>query len=330
MREEICVYNKEHTLLGVLTTPDDIVRDDGLPAVIVLNCDLMHRVGPNRIYVKVARALATIGFTVLRLDLAGIGDSGPRAENMPMEQSVLADVRDAMDTLTRTCGTRRFIMIGHCAGGMLSLLAVEQEPRVAGAILINLLGGEDLVGLDRQRKEATYYANFYGRGALTNGSRWRRLLSGKADYRTIFRNVFKYVISNFFSILLFRIRSALRWPAVNRGETGAEASPQPSPRDRLRAILDTASERSTEMLFIHDAGSTGLTFFRSLASNELNRLFSAGIAREVVIPESDHLFTILASQHHLIEVIQTWAEERIMQPQLEQGSGVKFYSASDN
>src|SRR4051812_31655913 len=104
MTEDVLIYNDAQSLVGVLTTPDDNLRDDELPAVILLNGGLLHRVGPNRIYVKIARALATMGLTVLRLDLSNIGDSPPRAENMPIEQSMLADVQDAMDSLARTHG----------------------------------------------------------------------------------------------------------------------------------------------------------------------------------------------------------------------------------
>lgn len=72
MREETCVFGSANPLVGIITHPE---IDVGLPTVILLNAGLIHRIGPNRVYVRLARHLAGLGFQVLRFDLSGIGDS---------------------------------------------------------------------------------------------------------------------------------------------------------------------------------------------------------------------------------------------------------------
>lgn len=303
MKEDILLCGKDQSLVGILTTPDAPVDDPALPVVIMVNAGLIHRVGPNRIYVKIARALAVEGFRVLRLDLSGIGDSMPRLDNLPIQERVLADVRDAMDTLTRTYGAQRFILMGHCSGAMFSLLLASQEPRVTAAVLINPEGGSDeWEAFDRQRKEATYYANFYGRSAVMNRERLRRFLTGKADYRTIAHNIFRYVLWNRLSAVAFRVRTRLNkhLPVAAPSVTEEEA--------QARAVLCAAGERAP-LLFIHTEGSTGYEHVRTIAGDDIDRLRAAGRVRVTIIPETDHIYTLLASQQRLVEVIQEWITE---------------------
>jgi alpha-beta hydrolase superfamily lysophospholipase len=166
MTEDVLICSAERSLVGVLTTPAESDADGERPTVIILNAGLLHRVGPNRIYVKLARALAAIGFSVLRLDLSGIGESQARSGTEPIDESVHADVRNAMDTLARTRGASRFVLMGHCSGAAFSLLIAARDPRVAAAVIINPeMASEEWNTFDQQRKVANYYANFYGRGA---------------------------------------------------------------------------------------------------------------------------------------------------------------------
>src|SRR5205085_6183975 len=70
-RETLCRFGADSHLFGVLTEPGE-KRD--LPAVILLNAGSIHRVGPSRLYVRIARELAQDGFASLRLDHEGLGD----------------------------------------------------------------------------------------------------------------------------------------------------------------------------------------------------------------------------------------------------------------
>src|SRR5262249_27402146 len=65
------------SLFGIHTEPLDPPRGKRSPMVLFLNAGAVHRVGPNRMYVDLARSWAEHGLTSLRLDLSGLGDSPP-------------------------------------------------------------------------------------------------------------------------------------------------------------------------------------------------------------------------------------------------------------
>jgi len=78
--EKIFTCGPGGALVGVLTEPDVARAPPDAPAVLLWNVGLNHRVGPFRVFVELARRLAEAGFTVLRLDLSGLGDSEVRKD----------------------------------------------------------------------------------------------------------------------------------------------------------------------------------------------------------------------------------------------------------
>jgi pimeloyl-ACP methyl ester carboxylesterase len=102
---------------------------------ILFNAGILHRVGPHRLNVKLARRLAARGMASLRFDLSGLGDSArPGAENSFEKQAVL-DIQAAMDALSRASGASRFALLGFCSGARHSYEAAAADARVAGIVL---------------------------------------------------------------------------------------------------------------------------------------------------------------------------------------------------
>jgi dienelactone hydrolase len=101
------------------------------------NAGCVNRHGPHRTYVKMARRWAGVGFDVLRMDLAGIGDS-PVApgvqENLTYPPSGMEDIRRAMHELG---SGGRFIIAGLCSGGDYAFQLGANDPGVVGAWLLN-------------------------------------------------------------------------------------------------------------------------------------------------------------------------------------------------
>src|SRR5688572_19677995 len=60
-------------LFGTLHLPPRSVP--GLPAVVLLSPGVKMRVGPGRLYVALTDRLTALGYTVLRFDFYGLGDS---------------------------------------------------------------------------------------------------------------------------------------------------------------------------------------------------------------------------------------------------------------
>ncbi len=124
-------------LVGVLTAPSPEAEARS-EAVVLVNPGLIHRVGPNRLYVRLARAFASRGFPTLRMDLPGIGDSPlPKEMGTDLERAYLAAVRAAVDLLEQQGVARRFVMAGLCSGADLSFRVAATDPRVVGAGLVD-------------------------------------------------------------------------------------------------------------------------------------------------------------------------------------------------
>lgn len=111
MKEQVFLFGEHRGLIGILSRPDAVAA--GMPALLIPNTGLDHRVGPHRLHVQIARAFADSGFPVLRLDLAGQGDSAaPRGK-----ANSIADLAAAMDHLEALGIARHFGVVGLCSGG---------------------------------------------------------------------------------------------------------------------------------------------------------------------------------------------------------------------
>ncbi|HWU86648.1 MAG TPA: hypothetical protein VN253_05215, partial [Kofleriaceae bacterium] len=77
--EVIHQFGADDGLFGIVTLPPEQLRaaSEERPFAVLLNSGLMHRVGPFRTGVELARSLAARGVRVLRYDRSGLGDSRP-------------------------------------------------------------------------------------------------------------------------------------------------------------------------------------------------------------------------------------------------------------
>lgn len=117
---------------GILTKPSGDVRTTGF---ILLNSGLLHRVGPYRLGVELARALAKAGFATLRVDQSGRGDS-PARPRISAEQAVAADVTMATEHLA-TLGVQKVVVGGLCSGADDALLVAPNVQNLAGLLLFD-------------------------------------------------------------------------------------------------------------------------------------------------------------------------------------------------
>lgn len=285
-------------MAGVICRPDLPTTSD-LPGVVLLSPGLLHRVGPNRIYVKLARSLAEAGYNVLRFDFSGQGESPPRTDNLPLQVRAIAETGAAIDHLIERVGCRNVVLIGHCSGAVFGLMSAFTDERIAGVVSISPEGGdEDWVEFDRRKKEARYYANYYGKGALADAGRWKRLLTGRADYASIARNVFRNIVWYRVTVQAYRLRSV-------RGASVKSADERPEVRE-FKDGLRSLAERQLPIILIHPDQSAGRELLRALLGDTIEEARRTGNVQIAVIPASDHMFTPLAAQRELILTIQEW------------------------
>jgi len=101
------------------------------PAVVLFNAGFVHKAGPFRLHVRLARALAASGRLVLRLDLPGIGDAD--GGDTPW----LSAARQALDAVQERTGLSRFVVGGLCSAADLGWHLALADARVGGLILLD-------------------------------------------------------------------------------------------------------------------------------------------------------------------------------------------------
>jgi pimeloyl-ACP methyl ester carboxylesterase len=129
------LFGPDRALVGMITSPAEGGRAP--VACLMLNMGANHRGGPHRINVKLAHRLASMGVSSLRMDLAGLGDSGPaRGGHRYLEQCVM-DLQAGMDLMQTTLGIQRFAVIGLCSGAAHALGIAVADPRVVGVMMFD-------------------------------------------------------------------------------------------------------------------------------------------------------------------------------------------------
>ena len=137
LKEEPFQFGEGGRLFGVLTVPVMPPRNaQDLPVFVFLSAGVLHRVGPYRLYVRLARGLAQMGFSSLRVDLAGIGDS-PRRSGFTNQQSVAADFAEILGVLELRLGRVPLVLAGLCSGADNAIRLAIAEARVVGMVLLD-------------------------------------------------------------------------------------------------------------------------------------------------------------------------------------------------
>jgi pimeloyl-ACP methyl ester carboxylesterase len=140
MNEWPQVFGRNNHLVGICAEPGPDQAKPNAPAILLLNAGFIHRIGPFRFYVDLARLLTRHGYTILRVDLSGIGDSLPSKDNRPEQDRIMSDISDAMDMLHVKRKFDKFILCGLCWGADISHDCAVLDTRVVGAVMLDTYG----------------------------------------------------------------------------------------------------------------------------------------------------------------------------------------------
>lgn len=137
VKEQAILLGARKSLVGVIAQAATRADADERPTIVILNSGIIHRIGPNRMGVALARVLAAAGHVVLRFDLSGIGDSDARTDSLQPLDAALADIKEALDALEAARGVRRVILLGLCSGADHAAIYGGSDPRVVGLVLLD-------------------------------------------------------------------------------------------------------------------------------------------------------------------------------------------------
>lgn len=99
-----------------------------------------NKIGPHRLYFQIAQGLNRLGYTVLRTDLSGMGESDGIIEDISFSDHVLdteAIIRYVMQRKD-ICPSGRIHLLGHCIGCCTALKACQHfEQNVESVTLLS-------------------------------------------------------------------------------------------------------------------------------------------------------------------------------------------------
>lgn len=291
-----------HQLVGIVHEPDAGPRHP-VP-VILLPPGAKYRVAPHRLYVKLARHLAGMGFVVLRLDFSGLGDSeGSIGESMIADfhgtvqlGRYVDDTRCAMDWMGREFGASRFILGGLCGGAITGLLAGAQDARVDALVGLGLP-----VLLDSENVDATKYLTAgeldqwrrgYWSKAMDPAS-WWRLLTFRSNYRVILK--------------------ALARPLVNRAPRpeSTDAAAGAPPADNSNPLVPAAFKAMTagrRMLLVFGEADRLHAIYeeRLVQRHAASWREHAGNVEVKVVPGANHIFSLPEWEGAMRGHVESW------------------------
>ena len=121
----------EQTLFGMWSPGD---RAPDLAVVLLADAGPGGMVGQGAAMVRLARAIAAAGFSALRFDYRGVGESGGSPPHLRLDDPFLPDLVAALGWL-RNRGRTRFVLVGACFGAQTAVAAAQRDD-VSGLALL--------------------------------------------------------------------------------------------------------------------------------------------------------------------------------------------------
>ena len=194
VEERALFIDEQRTLFAIVTRAAGVeaaetapgVPGGGRRGVVLLNAGATSHIGPNRMYVSLARNWAARGHVVLRLDLAGLGDSATRPgdeENLAYPPAGVDDVDVAVDFLIRQYRVKDMTLAGLCAGAYHALRAAVAGLPVNRLLMVNPLTffwKQGNTMNDLQMSEVVRNPGIYSERVMS-GKYWLKLLRGRVN-----------------------------------------------------------------------------------------------------------------------------------------------------
>lgn len=265
------LFGSQRDLTGIVTLPSGTSRP--VLGCLLFNAGVLHRVGPHRLNVKLARALAQQGVASIRFDLSGLGDS-PAQEGIGGREQVLVDMRAAADCLHARLGIERFIVVGVCSGAVNGYWFAQADRRVIGLLMFD--------GFTYPTRKTHLLR------------RWLRLRSMS------------------WPVLLKRLPAAVRRvfvpaPARPAGLFDVDGMPGNPPRQEFRRVMDSLIVRGTSVYLLYSGSFIEHHNYDAQLRDAFRGAAFLEAVRYAYLPGVDHTLTSLAAQHSLCEAACAWA-----------------------
>ena len=214
---------------------------------------------------------------MLRMDLAGLGDSATRPgqpDNEVFPPAALEDVRTALDFVARHYDAREVALGGLCSAAYHALRAAVAGLPVHRLLMVNpqnFVWDEDQMSSDLPPAEVVRDVGGY-RERVFSAAAWKRLLGGQVNVWRIVR------------VYLHRVRIAVESAARN----AARALHIRLPHD-LGSELEEIAARGIRVVFVFARGDPGVELLRIQGGSAVRRLGDR--CHVHIVDSADHTFT---------------------------------------
>jgi dienelactone hydrolase len=272
MREQAVRIGPSGDLFGIVT-PAVSARGAGV-GCLLFNSGVIHRVGPHRINVKLARALAAAGIPSLRMDLSGLGDSATSRESAGVQAQAIRDLQEGISALATAARVERVIVVGICSGAVSAYDLALADDRVQGVLMFD---------------------GFTFPTTLTHViRRWRR-----------FRTTPLRAIP---ARLLKAVRSTKVEPKPDELATPSDQKPSPQ---AFAAAIDQLLSRGVSVCIVYSGSFLEKhNYSRQLAHAFDNANFLRHI-RYSYLPAVDHTLTPVDAQRTFVDLVVDWAGDAV-------------------
>lgn len=269
MKEVVFRFGDNNRGFGMTTLPDTL---DDAPVIVIFNAGVIHREGPYRLNVRVARKLAESGFIAVRVDLSGKGDT-PARTGISNRESVASDWRSIKAAINASYGNRHLILMGLCSGADNAIKITAEDRDVRGLILLDPVAYADAGFKSRQLK-----------AKLANIHKWLNLP----------KNVFK------------RIKRLIGLGVNHSTAAIGGLRDEPDIKDYQNCFTHLANTKGRVLAIFTSHGAEKYNqegqFARALNINGLSEC-----CEEVFWPQVEHLFPVQVHRERLIEKIHSWS-----------------------
>lgn len=277
MTEEALLFGQQRNLIGLLNKPEH----SNAVGVIFLSPGLIGKYGMGRMHVEVARRAAASGFTCLRFDFSGVGDSPTRTDDLGVLDIAAQEPSEAIDLLAEQ-GCQKFVLVGLCSGAVAGLMAAQADSRVSGVVALN----PPPLTTDESFEREGLRKRYLGR-SLTSVRAWKNLLTGQVRFD--------------------RLLKAAGFKTKSRGAVGGDVAIDAT------GIVRELAERAVPLRFIlseFDKAATHTAMVLDALPIELRR---EGAVQKSVVAGAAHGFLMPSEAAQLSDLILEFLQEQNLQ-----------------
>ncbi len=283
MKETAHAFGPGGSLIGILCEPDSAAqRREGAPAVLLSNVGMNQRIGPFRLNVDLARLAADAGFTSLRFDFSGLGDSTVRTTSAGDTERWREDIREAMTLVEKKTGIRQFAPVALCSGVDPTHDIALADDRIAGAVFIDGY-------------------------AFPTRRHWLHQRVLKAPRPRAWELYVKRRAPQLFGLNA----EAVRW--MFERSTGVFVR-TPMPREQFMRDLETLLAKGKRLFFVYTGAYEHSFSHEQQFHDMVHPVPTLGRVRVARAVSADHTFALIDDRRKLIDLCCSWLEDEFPQP----------------